>query len=106
MFSDGKRVGPYFPGGGCCRTGLAGAGLPCAKFWQSKPRACGEEKMEPPAPSPCDLKLGRPGGSSSGCGQGCLADRAMLLPAQLGLRLGPQDSATCWCGDLGRIPTS
>lgn len=62
----------------------------------SKPRACGEEKMEPPASSPCDPKLGRPVGwvmgrgsvSSSGCSQGCLANGAVLLPAQLGLRLG------------------
>lgn len=39
MFSDGKRVGPYFPGGGCCRTGLAAAGLPCAQFWHKQTRS-------------------------------------------------------------------
>lgn len=39
MFSDGKRVGPYFPGGGCCRTELAGAGLPCAKLWHKQTKS-------------------------------------------------------------------
>lgn len=40
LFYDGRRVISHFPGGGQCRTCLAGAGFPCVQgSGTSKPRA-------------------------------------------------------------------